>query len=167
PAAGFARENKAPVALRIRDLYPSSVDTRVLDDNSGAISTCWQEGSQPGHNPEAYRKHEPGSRLNGRLSRLPPPRQPLNASRSAGPLTGQHAIAAVEDLVLVHHHRLAQSMRLDIDDEGVELGTLHQREDVGEGMKTKVHDVVRLWCYGVNLGPRLSLYKGPKWYYLR
>ena len=58
-------------------------------------------------------------------------------------------------------------MRLDIGDEGVELGTLHQREDVGEGMKTKVHDVVRLWCYGVNLGPRLSLYKGPKWYYLR
>src|SRR5262245_10035111 len=39
--------------------------------------------------------------------------------------------------------------------------------DASRGLKRRFIDVVRLWCYCANLGPRLPLYKGPKWYYLR
>src|SRR5262249_43339517 len=54
----------------------------------------------------------------------------FNTGSEAGAVT----VPAVEDLVLEYDDRLEQAALLDVGDERVELGALHQREDVGSGV---------------------------------
>src|SRR5262249_58918812 len=60
--------------------YAAFADSAPFAGNSSALSICWQKGAAGGHNPEAYRKHEPGSRARGAscLAGGPKPAPPLH-----------------------------------------------------------------------------------------
>src|SRR5262245_16082662 len=80
-----------------------------------------------------------GDHEGGGIIALEVPRHHLDAGLAAGAIP----IAAVEDFVLEDGDGLAQAVRLDVGDQLVELGALHQREDVGERVKLEpgVHGV--------------------------
>jgi len=67
------------------------------------------------------------------------PRRARDARRHAGAI----AVAAVENLVLENGDRFVQAVRLDIGDKLVEVGTVDQREDVGERVKfERAHRII-------------------------
>jgi hypothetical protein len=51
------------------------------------------------------------------------------------PFKGAIAIAAVQNPALVYNHLLTQAVLFDVGDQLLELGPLHQREDVSERVK--------------------------------